>query len=162
MSWFAVKVWTRSELAVDVALRAKCYETFLPTYKESRKWSDRVKTLDTPLFPGYVFCRFIPMHPLPIVTTKGVEYVVGIGRTPCQIEESEITSLQRIVSGGASVAPWPYLREGDRVRVQCGAFTGAEGILITSKGGDRLVITVEVLKRSCSLQIDRTWIRPLT
>ena len=56
--WYALYVRPRFEKLVHYQLAEKGYETFFPTYISRRKWSDRVKSLCLPLFPGYVFCRF--------------------------------------------------------------------------------------------------------
>jgi transcription termination/antitermination protein NusG len=63
---------------------------------------------------------------------------------------------------GASPIPWPYLREGDRVRVSQGPFTGIEGFVLRSDGKDRLVLSLHLLQRSVAVEIDRIDIRPLT
>ena len=79
--WFAVRVRPQRERRVVDAFRHKGYEPFLPLYRSKRSWSDRVKEIELPLFPGYVFCRFQAASRLPIVTTPGVVYVVGVGGT---------------------------------------------------------------------------------
>src|SRR5271157_5027662 len=72
-SWYAIRVRSKFENAASVVLNGKGYEAFLPTYRSRRSWSDRVKELDLPLFPGYLFCRFdVRDRLLPILTTPGV------------------------------------------------------------------------------------------
>jgi hypothetical protein len=56
--WFLLRTRSKQERKVADALQAKGYEVFLPMHTERRQWSDRLKTYDTPLFPGYLFCRF--------------------------------------------------------------------------------------------------------
>ena len=159
--WFAVRVRAHAETIADAGLRAKHFETFLPTYKECRFYSDRIKKIDAPLFAGYVFCRLDPEVPLPVLTTQGVSYIVSAGRKPCPIENSEIAALQRAASSGCTAKPWPYLHEGQRVRVQRGAMTGVEGILLREKGAEVLILSVNLLQRSVSIEIDRSWVRPV-
>ncbi len=159
--WFAVRVRSHGETLADAGLRAKNFETFLPTYRECRCYSDRIKKIDAPLFAGYVFCRLDPDAPLPVLTTQGVSYIVSAGRKPCPIEESEIEALQRAASSGCATKPWAYLREGQRVRVQRGAMSGVEGILLREKGADVLVLSIHLLQRSVSIEIDRSWVRPV-
>ena len=142
-------------------LQNKEYEIYLPTYKEVRKYSDRLKKIDAPLFPGYLFCRMDATKRLPILTTPGVHSILGFNGEPTPVPEDEITAIQRVVGSGASVGPWPFLKAGDRVRVERGAFTGVEGILISERGVDRLILSVQMLQRSVSVEIDRSWIRPI-
>lgn len=159
--WYALKVRTRGESLVSTILQRKDYAIFLPTYKESRKYSDRIKTIDAPLFPGYLFCRLDAAHRLPILTTPGVDYILGNNGEPEPLPEQEIEAILRVVRSGGAARPWPFLKTGSRVRVELGAFTGVEGILLTERGTDRLVLSITLLQRSVSVEIDRTWIRPL-
>ena len=130
ISWFAVKVRTSSEGLVEMSLRDKCGETFLPTYVECRHYTDRVKKVRAALFPGYLFCRFNPDDRLAILQTPGVQQVVGSSSGPTPVEDHEIFSLQKAVENGLSARPWPFLRTGDRVRIGYGSMAGVEGILL--------------------------------
>src|SRR5437016_11411375 len=85
--WFGLRVRSRSEQMAATALAGKGYKPFLPVYKVARRWTDRVKRVDMPLFPGYVFCRFDPQRRLPILITPGVVSVVGIGKAPAPIDD---------------------------------------------------------------------------
>lgn len=160
VSWFAVKVRTKGELLVESSLRDRCHETFLPTYVECKRYTDRVQRVKAALFPGYLFCRFDSDHRLPILQSPGVQHVVGDSRGPIPVEDSEILALQRVVRGSTAVQPWPFLRTGDQVRIQYGSFAGVEGILVSEKGADLLILSVQLLQRSVALQIDRAWIKP--
>ena len=56
--WYALRVRPRFEKMVASALLSKGYEGFLPLYRHRSRWSDRIKEVLLPLFPGYMFCRF--------------------------------------------------------------------------------------------------------
>src|SRR2546425_11631971 len=116
--WFALRVRSRYENTVATILGGKGYEWFLPLYKSRRPWSDRIKEIQLPLFPGYIFCRFDLQHRLPILTTPGVVTVVGIGKRPIPIDDAEIAAIQAAVRSGIPSRPWPFLRIGQRVRVE--------------------------------------------
>src|SRR5713226_1928435 len=146
--WFALQVKSRYENSVATHLAGKGYEWFLPLQKSRRRWSDRIKEIEQPLFPGYVFCRFDPLARLPILITPGVIRIVGIGKTPIPIEDSEILSIQTIVKSGLPSQPWPFLQIGERVRIDSGPLEGLEGILLQSKANHRLVVSVTLLQRS--------------
>jgi len=156
--WFALRVKSRHEHNVSAALSGKGYEWFLPLYKSRRAWSDRIKEIQLPLFPGYVFCRFDPQYRLPILTTPGVAGIVGTSRRPIPIDESEITALQAAVHSGLPNYPWPFLQIGRRVRLECGPLRGLEGILVDFKGAHRLVLSVALLKRSVAVEVDSAWV----
>jgi transcription antitermination factor NusG len=115
-----------------------------------------------PLFPGYIFCQFDAQKRLPILVTPGVVSVVGRGRIPVPIEDSEIAAIQTVVSSGFHAEPWPYLGIGQRLRIEDESLNGLEGILINFKGRQRIVVSVSLLRRSVALEIDRSRVRPTT
>jgi transcription antitermination factor NusG len=160
-SWFALQIRSRWEGTTAGLLRGKGLETFLPTYTTKRKWSDRFKVVEAPLFPGYVFCRFDVHDRLPVLITPGVISVVGRGKTPIAVDEKEIVSIQAAIGSGIQLEPWPYVEIGERVRVKDDVLDGMEGILTNFKGSDRVVISVTLLRRSVALEIDRSRITPL-
>jgi transcription antitermination factor NusG len=159
--WYALQVRTRWESSVALLLAGKDYQTFLPTYKTKQRRSGRVREANLPLFPGYVFCQFDAQKRLPILVTPGVIAVVGRGRVPLPVGDSEIASLQTIVSSGLRAEPWPYLELGQKIRIESDALMGLEGILINFKGNHRLVVSVTLLRRSVALEIDRSCVRPV-
>jgi transcription antitermination factor NusG len=154
--WFALQVRSRWEITTKGLLQSKGFETLLPTYTAKRRWSDRSKIVETPLFPGYVFCRFDVHYRLPVLITPGVISVVGRGKTPVAVEESEIIALQTVVRSGIQTQPWPYLEIGERVRIKDDVLEGMEGILTSFKGSHRVIISVTLLQRSVALEIDRS------
>lgn len=159
--WFAVQVRTRWEGSTALVLSSKGYETFLPTYKVEKRWIGRIKEVEAPLFPGYVFCHFDAQHRLPILVTPGVVAVVGRGRIPIPVEDTEISALQTVISSGIQAEPWPYLEIGQRILVESDALKGMEGILVDFRGSKRIVISVSLLRRSVCLEIDRSRVRPI-
>jgi transcription antitermination factor NusG len=160
-SWYALHVKPRFEKYVTGQLSGKGYETFMPSYVSKRKWSDRVKPLVIPLFPGYVFCRFNVNTRLPILVTPGVMAVVGVGKAPVAINDSEIVAIQRVIDSGLPTQRWPYLNCGEMVRVEAGSLEGLSGIVVRMKGTDRLIVSVSLLMRSVSVEIDRKFVKPM-
>ena len=156
--WFALRVRSRYENTVATILGGKGYEWFLPLYKSRRPWSDRIKEIQLPLFPGYVFCRFNVQKRLPILTTPGVVAIVGIGKCPIPVDDGEIAAIQATVRSGLPSRPWPFLEIGQRVRVEYGPLCGLEGILVDLKGQHRLVLSVNLLQRSVAVEVDSAWV----
>ena len=131
----------------------KGHEAFLPTYQVRRNWSDRVKTLDQPMFPGYVFCRFHKTGSGLVLATPGVIRVVSFGGKPSPISCEEIAGLQRINQSGADVTPFPYPQVGQKVRITQGPFTGLVGVVIQVRNQCRLVVSVDTILRAISIAI---------
>ncbi len=159
--WFAVRVRTQHEKSVASAISARGFEEFLPLYISRRRWSDRLKSMELPLLPGYVFCRIDPSFRLPILTLPGVLHFVGIGRVPAPIDEGEIAALQRAVRSGLHIEPSPYIEVGQRVLLGDGPLTGLEGILTEVRKRYRVVVSVTLLQRSVAVEIDRLWLTPV-
>ena len=158
MHWFALRVKSNSEKVVAAGIEGKGFEGFLPLYQRSQRWSDRIKSIELPLFPGYVFCRIDPARRLPILTIPGVLHFIGIGKSPVPIDDSEISAIQRAVRSGLPAEPWMYLDVGERVRLEKGPLAGLEGILTEARKQCRVVVSLNLLKRSVAVEIDRSWI----
>ena len=146
-SWYALHVRPRFESTVEIQLQGKGYEVFLPTYETKRRWSDRVKTLVQPLFPGYVFCRFNAGARLPVLTTPGVNSIIGIGKIPVPVDPQEITAIRSVIDSGIASYPCDYIRDGESVRVESGPLEGLVGIVQRCKNSDRLIVSLTLLMR---------------
>ncbi len=162
LPWFAVRVRSNHEHTVSLHFKDRGLEDFLPSYKSESQWSDRKKIIEKALFPGYVFCRFNPNNRLPVLSVPGVVGIVGFGALLAPIEEAEMERVRAIVRSGLAVLPWPYLKEGDTVVIEKGPLEGLEGILQRVKGKLRIVVSLTLLQRSVSAEIDRAWVRPVT
>jgi transcription antitermination factor NusG len=143
-------------------LAGQGYDCFLPKYKSVRRWSDRTKELEEPLFPGYLFCRFDFQNRRPLLITPGVIQIVGVGRTPIPVDEAELETVRQAVQSGLPNQPWPYLEAGQRVRVTYGSLSGLEGLLVHFKGSHRVVISVTLLQRSVAMEVDLAWVTPVS
>jgi transcription antitermination factor NusG len=159
--WFAVRVKPKAERVVTTLAREKGFEEFLPLYKERRRWSDRFKWVEVPLFPGYVFCRLKTESRLPILVIPGVLHFVGIGKVPVPIADAEVAAIQAAMRSGLVAEPWPYLTVGQRVAVEEGPLAGVEGLLVEARKGHRIVVSISLLQRSIAVEIERAWVRPL-
>jgi transcriptional antiterminator NusG len=159
--WFAVRVRSKHERVTSLHLQKRGYEEFSPSYRAESQWSDRKKTTDRFLFPGYVFCRFNPTDRLPILTAPGVVGLIGFGDGPTPIPDREIDQVRTMVQSGLLVTPWPFLELGQTVRLESGPLRGLEGIVEEVKGQLRLVVSIRLLQRSVSTEIDRIWVRPV-
>jgi len=159
--WFAVRVRSRFEKTVSTIAQSKGIEEFLPLYQDRRRWSDRLKSIELPLFPGYLFCRLDPQRRLPVLTIPGVLHFVGVGKTPTAIDDAEMASIQVAVRSRLTAEPWPYLEAGQHVRLEDGPLAGAEGILVGNAKQQRIVVSLSLLQRSIAVTIDRQWARPV-
>jgi transcription antitermination factor NusG len=161
-AWFAVQVKSTHEKRVASLLDQRGYEQFVPCFVDRRRWSDRIKEVEQPLFPGYVFCRFAPQARLGVLKTEGVYRIVSFGSEPAAIDEQEIAAIRHAVDSGLRLRPHPYLTAGQRVRIEGGPLQGVEGIVTDVRRRDRLVLSVNLLQRALSVDIDSAWVAPLS
>jgi transcription antitermination factor NusG len=160
--WFALRVQSRCEKVVAMIARNKGFEEFLPLHQSRRRWSDRLKAIDLPLFPGYVFCRLDPQRRLPLLTIPGVLHFVGIGKIPSPIEDTEIAAIRTATGSGILTEPWPFLEVGQWVRLEGGPLAGLEGILVETPDRQRVVVSVTLLKRSVAVAIEGSSATPVS
>lgn len=154
--WYALQLRTRWEGPIAAILSNKGYQTFLPTYPTVKRERGKSVEVQAPLFPGYLFCRFNVFDRLPVLITPGVITVVGRGRTPVPIDNSELDAIRKMVSTGLKIEPCPHLEVGQLVRIEEGALKGVEGILTGFKGIYRIIVSVSLLRRSVALEINRS------
>jgi len=153
--WYALQIRPRFEKLAARHLNDKGYEGYLPIYTARRRWSDRVKEVEVPLFPGYTFCKFDIQMKLSILVSPGVLSIVGIGKTPTAVSDREIWSIQQLIASGLPCGPWPFVQVGQSVSVDRGPLAGLEGTVVEVKSSLRLILSLPLLQRSVSVEIDR-------
>ena len=152
--WYAIHVKARREEFVRNGLSARGVTSLLPCYTVKRQWSDRQKEALEPLFPGYLFSTFDFNHRLPILQTPGVLEIVMFGGVATPVDPAEIDALCALVESNTPARKHEYVTNGMRVRVTNGPMRGHEGYLVSRKGKGRLVLTVSVLMRAISVEVD--------
>ncbi len=152
--WYAAYTIIHHEKRVAEQLEMKSIEQFLPTYESVRRWKDRQMQLDVPLFPGYLFVR-IPMDArVKVLQISGVVRLVGFNGCPLALPDSEIEALRQGLKDRLRIEPHPYLTIGRRVRIRTGPLKGMEGILVNRKGNFRVVLSIQLIMRSLSAEVD--------
>ena len=161
--WFAIQTRSRHEKKVVDELQGRGVEVFLPLIQKTRKWSDRVKKIDFPLFSGYAFVRVAPepRSRLQVLTAHGVLRFVGPTAVGTPIPDAEIESLRTALLHDIALRPLPFIKIGQRVRIRSGALAGMEGILIGSRGNHQLVVSVSTIQKSVSLSIEGYDVEPI-
>lgn len=160
-NWFALRVRPKHEKTVATNLSRLGFDEYVPLQKVRRLWSDRVKVLEAPLFPGYIFCRFAYADRMRVLSSPGVESIVGFGKTEVPVEDSEIDAVRTLVATGKPLAHLPFLRIGQRVLIERGPLAGIRGVVLREERAWRVVVSVEALDRSVAVEVDRevlqTW-----
>jgi len=154
--WFAIRTSPRWEALASIELTQRGLETYLPVCRVKRRWSDRTKIMDQPLFPGYLFGRFHLNDRVRVLQAPGVKQILGIGNTPAPISAAELDNLRKLVAANPVMVPWPYLQAGQRIRIDRGPLAGVRGFVV--RAGEeslRIVVSVDLLQRSVATEIDR-------
>jgi transcription antitermination factor NusG len=144
----------RERITAD-SLKGKNLEVLLPTQCDSRGGKT---SLGSPLFPGYLFCKFDVHLRLPVLTVPGVVHIVGIGNIPLPIDPIEIAGVKALVESPLQVSPFPFLPVGQKVEIQEGPLRGVEGIVLAHKGERKMVVSVTLLQRSLAVTLEPQWV----
>ena len=158
--WYVAYTSANHEKRVARQLEQRSVEHFLPLYESVRRWKDRRVKLELPLFRGYVFVRLALRDRLQVLQVQGVAKLVGFDGMPAALPEEEIAALKRGLVSGARAEPHAFLSAGRRVRVKAGPLAGVEGIVTRRKNRLRLVISLDLIKRSVAVELDATELEP--
>lgn len=153
-AWYALYTKFQHEKSAATLLQKKNFEVFLPVYRAVHRWCDRNQAVILPLFPCYLFLRTNVERKLEVLRTGGVRWFVENAKRACEVSEEEIDRLRKVCSVGTGVLPHPFLRQGDHVRVRSGPLTGTKGIFVRTKNQCRIVISVELLRKGVSVEVD--------
>ena len=156
--WYALWTHSHCEQLVRGQLDAKKFEVFLPMIGVW-SWRAGVKhRIRRPLFPGYLFVRDALTGPryVELLKARGLVGVLG-GQDggPREIPEREIDAIRALVASDLPASPYPYLQNGQRVRISDGPLAGVEGILVERRAGKGLLIlSVHLFRRSVAVEVD--------
>ncbi len=155
-NWYAVHTVARHEKRVAQQLQEAGVVNFLPLMQQIRQWSDRRMAVEVPLFSCYAFVRMAQtaQERLRVLRTPGVLSFVGSERVGTPIPSQEIENLQKAIREKLPCAVHPFVQAGKRVRIRGGVLNGLEGILMEQPGSKRLVVSVELLRKSVCIQVE--------
>ena len=129
-------------------------ESFLPVCRSTRRWRNGCTVnLERPLFPGYVFVRVNQTHRVRVLELPGVVSIVGAARRPAPLPDGDIEALKNGIHL-INAEPHRYLQIGERVRVRSGPLQGMSGILVRRKNSVRVVLTLDLIMKSISVEVD--------
>jgi transcription antitermination factor NusG len=161
VAWYAIYAKHQHEKSAADLLSRKGFQILLPLYRSIRRWNDRNKAILLPLFPSYLFVRTDLSRKLEILRTPGVFWLVESGGCASPIPDGQIEAIHKIIQSPDQVAPHPYLKAGERVRIRHGSFEGVQGILTRFKNQYRIVVAIEQLQRAVAIEIDLASVEPM-
>lgn len=156
--WYAIYTRSRHEFKVNHKLTEKQFETFLPIIKSLRRWKDRKKYIEIPLFSGYLFlrCQMDDYKYLDVLKTSGVVKILGNNKRELfPIPDEEIESIRILTENDTTINNHPYVKEGKRIEIVSGPLVGSTGILVRRElYKSTVVVSVHLLGRSISVEVD--------
>jgi transcription antitermination factor NusG len=158
--WYALYTRPRHEKQIWQELTNQRIEAYLPTHKIRRRWSDRYKIVEEPLFKNYLFVRTDARQYRQALKPYGAVSFVTVDSEPAIIPDEELEALKILVTSEIPYNPYPYLKAGRKIRLKYGPMEGCEGVLVRKRGLSRLVVTVHLLQRSIEAEVDAAWIEP--
>jgi transcription antitermination factor NusG len=160
--WYAVHTSANHEQRVAKHLAAHGVEHFLPLYSSLRRWKDRRVVLERPLFPGYVFVFIALRDRLQVLRIPGVARLVEFNGIPAALPEEEMQALRTGLQRGLRVLPHPYVAVGRRARIKDGPLAGLEGVVRRAMGNWRVVLSLDLIQCSVSVDMDAINLEPTT
>jgi transcription antitermination factor NusG len=152
--WFAAYTFSRQEKRVAQHLSTRHIEFFLPVHKKISHWKNGLHMLiERPLFPSYVFVKIDCKDRIRVLELPGVHSIVGVGHRPIPLPYEEMEALR---SGMhlLNALPHPLLKSGEAVLIRKGPLEGMKGIVVRQKNSTRVILTVDVIMKSISVEVD--------
>jgi transcription antitermination factor NusG len=154
LNWYALRLRSNTEFKVRAALQAYSIEVFLPTWSEDVRWSDRTRQTLRPLFPGYLFARMAEGPDIfRAIVTRGVVQILPNSHNPLSVSDAEIENVRRVVASKLVATPCDFVA-GELVMIDSGPLAGVSGVVTRTKGALRVVVSVEILRRAISVELD--------
>ena len=162
LRWFAVHVRSRHEKKVADELQQQGIANFLPTIRQVRRWSDRKKVVEFPLFSCYLFVQIPPLPAARVSVLKSYGVLGFVGPSQgTEIPSEQIDSIRKLVLNDVHVTPEAYIRVGQRVRIRGGALDGVEGVLAGAGKDQKLIVSVDTIQRSISVALEGYAVEPV-
>ena len=119
--------------------------------------------MEVPLFSCYVFVNLVASSAqrLEVLKTAGVFRFVRVSGEPAPIPDSQIESIQTVLANKLPMSTCGFIQIGQKVRIRGGAMDGVEGILTANKGGQKLVISVDLLQQSVEVTVEGYAVEPI-
>lgn len=153
-AWFALYVKPHHEFVVQKHVGEKGFDVYLPTINKMRHWKDRIKRIDSPLFPGYLFARVLPAQFLDLLKTQGVIRILStVPGCPTPVPEAQITAMKVLLANGRELDVHPELEPGKVVRITRGPFKGVEGCICRKNGHLFLHVNVTIMGKYVAVKM---------
>ena len=158
--WIAVYTKPRHEKVVSNEFKERNIESYLPLVSRKRRWSDRMKWVDTPIFKSYLFARIELKNYIDVLQTRGVHHIIKFQNKIAVIPDIQIDNLKKMIEGGFDPFPSEYFTIGDEVEVVGGPLKGINGVVDRNDTPDKLIIKIDAIQHAVAVQIESKYLKP--
>ena len=160
--WFVASTHARQEVRAEENLRRQNFRAWVPSLSRLRRHARRVETKRAPLFPGYLFIQFDPVHEAwsAINSTFGVKRLICHDDRPASLPDGFVEGLRARLASPDFIAPEDRLDPGDTIRVTDGPFAQSIGRLLAFAPQDRVMLLLNMLGRDVSVAVPRWMVVP--
>lgn len=153
--WYVLYTRSRHEKAVEGRLNSAGIQAYVPKVTIRKRWSDRHKHVEEPVFKSYCFARFPIINKSSVLTHPGIVSIVRFNSTYAQVDESVIRSIQIAQINELQMDPYPYFTIGERIRIKKGKLAGFEGFIAEKRDDNiSLVVTIDSISASMRCLVD--------
>lgn len=154
--WYVFYTKSRHEKSVFSLLIKSGIEAFLPLKKEIRKWSDRKKLIELPIFPSYIFVK-IPKHKiLEILKFPGISRYISFNGLPAYLRENDIEIIKKAIDNNNEIELFDSkLKNGSKVKFITGPFAGYEAIVVGHNRKNKIIVEIEGTNQSILITVDK-------
>jgi transcription antitermination factor NusG len=160
VKWYTAYTLPKFEKKVSAELSKRNIEAYLPLQKVVRQWSDRVKKIEVPLFPNYIFIKTTELNRREAISVRGICKFVSFDGRPAVIADEDISAIKKLSNENPEVEA--NLIEGSNVRIMRGPLAGLTGVLYSKKGKNRFGLRIETIKQTLSLEVPVSFLEEIT
>ena len=155
--WYVIQTRSRFEKKCADLLAKNGISAYLPLQKKMSVWSDRIKEVETPLFPGYLFVQFSENERYPILNTPGVVRFISFGGKYATINIKQMNAVQKAITSDLELEVVDIVFEpGQEVLITSGPFKDNYARLVRHNGKGKLLLTIDSIGKGILLEIGRT------
>ena len=162
-NWYVAYTYPKAEKKVNTKIQQFGFESFLPLHKVRRVWSDRVKLVEVPLFPSYIFVK-TTVENISVLLSKvyGIARFVSFQSEYAKVREKDINIIKNLVTQGRNLKVQTNdFQRGQKVQISSGPFDGVIGEIYSKGGKSNFIIRIESIGQGISMEIPPQWIKAI-
>jgi transcription antitermination factor NusG len=158
--WYLLYTAPRAEKKVNIELNKRNFVTFLPIQKKIVQWSDRKKTIESPLFSSYIFIFTSLSYYYELLNIPGIVKFVNFQGQPVELKDSQIELIKLMVANYSEIeAVNEIFEKGEAVKIIAGPLQNQIGELIEYKSSKKVMVKIENTGFSLIIQLPNNILR---